>query len=545
MLVLRVGNQETRREEADKGMRAFRFASVVLVLVGWPVSGRAQTGCQANDLAGYFEGTATSQQAGKLDVSLNLRCDGGRYAGELVTPVGTYSVRDGHFATSQLHLELEAGADSVTVEAALDAGVLRGKFAAGADTGPIELRRMGDAKSSIVAEGLSLTKEQWHQDLQFLARELPKRHANAFHFISRERFEAEVADLDRKLDHLNSDEIYVDMDRIANLIGDGHTYVEVPADDANFPIDIQRFGDEYRLVATASGNENALGARVVKIQDMPIARARELLLSLTPSDETQVLRDSRVLGFLTTGIFLHGMGIVWNRSAARYTLVDDNGNEFTINVHATGPAESSKLNWTYAFKERPLFRQKPEERFWYTYLPDSHAVYCSFRGYKDLGRQAQGLFELIDRQHPDKLVIDMRLNGGGDYNQGLRHLVHPVRDLSDVNRKGHLFVLVGPNTFSAAMSNAAHFRYQTNATLVGQQIGEKPNSYQEAREMKLPNSHWTVRYSVKFYKFVEVGENVIQPDKEIVPSWEDYRSGRDPVLQWVLNSDDSKRTPIP
>ena len=53
--------------------------------------------------------------------------------------------------------------------------------------------------------------------------------------------------------------------------------------------------------------------------------------------------------------------------------------------------------------------------------------------------------------------------------------------------------------------------------------------------MKLPNSHWTVRYSVRFYRFVETGENVIRPDQEIIPTWEDYRSGRDPVLQWVLN----------
>jgi hypothetical protein len=87
------------------------------------------------------------------------------------------------------------------------------------------------------------------------------------------------------------------------------------------------------------------------------------------------------------------------------------------------------------------------------------------------------------------------------------------------------------------MSNSAHFRYQTNAILVGQQIGEKPNSYQEVRETKLPNSGWTVRYSVKFYKFVETGENVIRPDLEIVPSWDDYRSGRDLALERVLNYD--------
>ena len=201
-------------------------------------------------------------------------------------------------------------------------------------------------------------------------------------------------------------------------------------------------------MATTSGNEKALGTRVIKIQDIPIARLHELLLALTPADETQVLRDLRVLGFLTTGIFLHGMGIIPDRNVARYTLAGDNGQEFTIDIHT---------------------------------------VYCSFRGYKGLGKQSKGLFDLIQQQHPDKLVIDLRLNGGGDYFEGLKYMVHPIRDLSDINRKGHLFVLVGPNTFSAAMSNSAHFRYQTNAILAGQQIGEKPNSYQEAREMKLPN----------------------------------------------------------
>ncbi len=519
-------------------MNVFRLACVGLTLMAWLVSGQAQNGCKPGDPAGYFEGTAASQQAGKLDISLNLHCDNGRYAGELVTPAGTYTVKDGHFDQGQLHLNLDSGADTVTVDAILDAEVLRGKFAAGADAGPVELRRTGDAKNAIVgAAVLSLSKEQWRQDLAYLAAELPKRHANAFHFISRERFEAEVAELDGKLDRLNADEIYAGMDRIANLIGDGHTYMKVPEDNANFPIDLERFRDEYRVVATTSGNEKALGTRVIKIQDIPIARVQELLLALTPADETQVLRDLRVLGFLTTGIFLHGMGIIPDRNVARYTLAGDNGQEFTIDIHAVAPGESSKISWIPAFKERPLFRQKPGGNFWYTYLPDSHTVYCSFRGYKGLGKQSKGIFDLIQQQHPDKLVIDLRLNGGGDYFEGLKYMVHPIRDLSDINRKGHLFVLVGPNTFSAAMSNSAHFRYQTNAILAGQQIGEKPNSYQEVHETKLPNSHWTLRYSVKFYKFVESGENVIRPDQEIVPSWDDYRSGRDTVLEWVLNYD--------
>jgi len=406
-------------------------------------------------------------------------------------------------------------------------------------------RRADDAKGPAPAERLGLTNEQWHEDLQFLAQELPKRHANAFHFVSRERFEAEVAELDGKLDRLDSDEIYANLDRIANLVGDAHTYVEFPADSANLPIDVQRFGEEYRLVATASGNDDLLGTRVIRIQDTPIARAREILWSMTPADETEVLRDSRATDFLTMGICLHGMGITRGRNTARYTLADDSGKEMAIDVRAATPAENSGLKWVFAFKERPLFRQRSGEIFWYTYLPDSRTVYCSFRGYKELGKLSKGLFEMIGQQHPGKLVIDMRLNGGGDYFVGLTYLVHPIRDLAEINRRGHLFVLVGPNTCSAAMSNAAHFRYQTNAILAGQEIGEKPNSYQEAREMKLPNSHWTVRYSVKLYRFVESGENVIRPDQEIIPSWDDYRSGRDPVLEWVLNYDARNGAPQP
>ena len=364
--------------------------------------------------AGYFEDAATSQQAGKLDVSLNLHCDNRRYAGELVTPGGTYTVKDSRSAAKQLHLNLDSGADSVNIEAAFDAGMMRGKFVASTDTGTVEMQRTGGAKSPPTsAEGLSLSKEQWQRDLDFLARELPKRHANAFHFTSRERFEAEVAQLNDTLehDHLNSDEIYVGMDRIANSIGDGHTYIRLPADRAKFPIDVQRFGDEYRVVAT-SGNEAALGARVIKIQDTPIVGAHDLLLALTPADETQVLRDSLVGDYLTMGITLPGIGIIPDRQVASYTFADDNGREFTLNIDASPPRENSKLNWVSVLKEPPLFRQKPDDSFWYAYLPDSRTVYCSFRGYKGLGKQSKGLFDLVKLQQPHKLVIDMRLNGG-------------------------------------------------------------------------------------------------------------------------------------
>jgi site-specific recombinase XerD len=57
----------------------------------------------------------------------------------------------------------------------------------------------------------AMTKEQWRQDLQYFARELPKRHKNAFHNVTREDFERMVAELDARIPSLQDDQIAVGM----------------------------------------------------------------------------------------------------------------------------------------------------------------------------------------------------------------------------------------------------------------------------------------------------------------------------------------------
>jgi hypothetical protein len=69
---------------------------------------------------------------------------------------------------------------------------------------------------------------------------------------------------------------------------------------------------------------------------------------------------------------------------------------------------------------------------------------------------------------------------------------------------------------------------------VGQTIGEKPNSYQEARELTLPNSGLVIRYSVRWYEFTPGGHNEIDPDVPAAPTWAQYAAGRDPALEYAL-----------
>jgi hypothetical protein len=381
-----------------------------------------------------------------------------------------------------------------------------------------------------------LTPAQWHEDLRFLSSQLARRHANAFHFISQEAFGREVQELDGRLDQLNPDQIFVGMDRIENSVGDGHTYIRLPSDSPVYPVRFGHFSDQYRLLAAADSlhSPEVAGGRLLSIDDVPVARVHELLLTLTPADEMQPLREVRATALLSNGLVLHGLGITAERDKARYLLLATDGKRVSLELAATSGALGSEAGWIQTAAGSALYLQHGEDGFWCTYLEDKRTGYCGFRSYKDLKTTSRALKDLMTRQHPENLVIDLRLNDGGDYTLGLKYVVNPIRRAREINHKGHLFVLIGPRTFSAAMANASHFRAKTKAILVGQPIGEKPNSYQEARDMVLPNSRWVARYSVKFYRFSSSGGNLIRPDKEIADTWDDYRMGRDPVLAWVL-----------
>jgi hypothetical protein len=62
-----------------------------------------------------------------------------------------------------------------------------------------------------------ISSDAWREDLRYLARELPSRHFNAFHAVSREIFDAEIARLDAAIPRLNGDEVLVGFMRVVAL----------------------------------------------------------------------------------------------------------------------------------------------------------------------------------------------------------------------------------------------------------------------------------------------------------------------------------------
>ena len=86
-----------------------------------------------------------------------------------------------------------------------------------------------------------------------------------------------------------------------------------------------------------------------------------------------------------------------------------------------------------------------------------------------------------------------------------------------INRKGHLFVILGRNTFSAAMSAVTDLERQTECLFVGEPSCSGPNFRGQANPVTLPCSG--LRLSCASH-FGDANRFTSPSERAIVPAWE-------------------------
>lgn len=383
-----------------------------------------------------------------------------------------------------------------------------------------------------------ITSDAWRDDLRYLARELPTRHVNAFHTIGREAFAAEVARLDAAIPKMNGDEVLVGLMRIVALVGDGHTHLDLPPNSLRYPLEMQWFGDELRVVAAGAPYHAAVGARVLAIGSTSIRDVMTRTTQLVPRGENEGRTRLLATIQLTSPEVLHGLGFVANQQNAPFVLELATGERSTITLSPAALGNFS--SWRLATGDKPpLYLQRLNEPWWTEFLPDTQTVYFSFARYPpeaDFRDRAVALGKLIDDSHARRLVIDVRRNGGGDFTRFRQLLLPIIKSRVAINRKGGLYVITGPGTFSAATVNAFDLRNEANAILAGSPTGMRPTHYGEHAEFSLPNSGLRVSYSTQYHRFGSAKDSAVVPDQLIEPTWAEFRAGRDPVLEWILSN---------
>lgn len=379
-----------------------------------------------------------------------------------------------------------------------------------------------------------LSAQQWQQDLQYLAKELPRRHKNAFHTVTREQFEKSVAELNSQIPNLPSHEIVVGLMRIVASVGDAHTELSgFGISFHRFPLNIFWFDKELRVTRIAAQYKSAIGARVVQIGDLRTEDVAAQVDPLVPHENEYWVRF-RSPGYMTFAEILQAAKVIADSRIAPWTFADADGKQFSLNIQTVEPNQT--IEWVDASDQLPLYRQRPDEQIWFTHLAHAKTIYVNFRGYRDpFDKQIENLLAFI-KQHPEnRLVIDVRQNRGGDFTKVRKQLLPGLKQNSWWRKPGSLFIVTGRATQSAAVVNAIDFRKELNAILVGEPTGGQPNGYSEHGDFKLPNSKLVVNYSSRYYKFQDKDTTAVMPGKLIEPSWDAYRAGRDPVMEWILS----------
>lgn len=380
-----------------------------------------------------------------------------------------------------------------------------------------------------------LSPEAWRSDLRQLASDLPRLHANAFHSVSRQGFAAEAAELDTAIPRLNADQIVVRLMRLVALVGDGHTHLRLPPNSSFYPVELVWFGDELRVVAASDAYRAAAGAKMLGIGNVALDSVIGLVSHLVPRGENSGRTKLNAAILLNCPAVLHGLGLIASQNSAPFVLQTATNKRVVVTLHPVPARAMSDLR--IATERLPLWLRRLIEPWWTEVLPDKQTVYLSLNIYPpdaEFRKRADAFGRLLDESHARRLIIDLRRNGGGNFGLFRRYLLPVIQSRYALTRNGSVYAITGPVTFSAAMVNALDLRHQANAVLVGEPTGARPNAYGEHGEFRLRNSGLTVNYSTRYYRFAADGDTAVVPDKIISPTWEQFRSGRDPVLDWIL-----------
>jgi hypothetical protein len=189
----------------------------------------------------------------------------------------------------------------------------------------------------------SLTPEQWSQDLRYFAKEIETKHRNPYHLTPKAEFDAELVALETRIPSMKNYEVVVGLQRLAALIGDGHTFVDTSKLYHRLPMGAFWFGDDLRVVRAAPEYKEAIGTTIVKVDSTPITEVRRKLNQLIPQGENKWYVMDKSARLITQVEPLAALGIVPFSDTVDFTFERDSGSRFTLHLRADPPGQSSSF----------------------------------------------------------------------------------------------------------------------------------------------------------------------------------------------------------
>lgn len=382
--------------------------------------------------------------------------------------------------------------------------------------------------------------DPWRRDLATFERELPERHYDLFHQLDREQFLRMVAELNRKAPTLTAEEFDFELRKILAAVGDSHTNLEWrPAEI--LPIELSNFAEGVFVTAARQEEIDALGMRLVAVDDLPIQDVRNRFATIIPHENEPFLRRVFPI-YLRSPRFLQLLGVTPEAEEVLFTFADYQGDRFSVPLAPVSTEEAQEYihvtnRLGYTRKNAPLYLLNSNEPYWLEHDPSRELLYLGYNSCQEdpdypVAELVSDIVTLLEEERISTFVVDLRRNGGGN-SEVLRPLIDRLVDDAAEGRAYELYTFIGPGTYSSAVLNAVDLEKYALATLVGGRTGGRPNHFGEVRSFELSNLGRKVSYSTKYFESYEgdaATQGSIRPDIEAPMSFQGLVQKRDPAM---------------
>lgn len=390
----------------------------------------------------------------------------------------------------------------------------------------------------------------------------------SFSTTGRAEAERRLAALEKTLASTTPQQFELEIARIVALADNGHTNAAALARARRHnrvPIRMAPFIGDFFVLRARDAHADLLGARLVSIDGQPAKKLREIAHTLTGG--TPSFRDRSAPMFLESPQLLHAAGVARADADATYVFELD-GKRIERRLAGEPPDPKTPMlpssfvlypdpNGTEGAGWRGLLdpRSAPwslldaTSRFRWREAPELQAMVIELRQNRSTpGHDIDDFQELITKElrarKPRHLVLDMRVNGGGDLTT-TRSFMQSLPSLVS----GRIVVLTSPWTFSAAISSIGYIEQLApdRVAIVGEEVGDRLEFWSEGRPFTLNRSGIIISraterhdYATGCKPYKDCHANLVRHpisvrslEPNVAAPWtiEAYRAGRDPAME--------------
>lgn len=399
----------------------------------------------------------------------------------------------------------------------------------------------------------NMTAQDWQYDLRFLQETIHESFASLFKKIKPEEFDRAVDSLFVQIPTLEDHEIVVGFARIISLFKYGHTDISFNRPNATFrkiPLQIYLFSDGAYITGTHKKYKKALGAKIIGIEGIEIKEIFKKIEPVVPIENSSYFKAYGISYALIPEV-LHAQGITSQLKDTVTVKLEKDGKQFDLAISSSTntrfPVKYGEViagkDWLSArdSMHTPLYLEQLERRYILKYLENHNTLYVRYSQVLDdtsesIQRFFKRVFDSVENKKVDKLVLDVRLNSGGN-NYNNKQVIKGIIEQRKINKKGKFFVILGRRTFSAAQNLVNELDNYTEAIFVGEPTAENINFFGDSKRLILPKSKLRTYLSFAWWQDKPQWENrdAMAPDIPVSISFEEYHKNQDPVLEKILN----------